>query len=50
MSEPSVELMYRAPGREEHESLVEILDKLHHSIDKLEKRLTKLEIDNETVC
>ena len=50
MNEPQVELMYRAPGQEKHESLVQILDKLHYSIEKLEKRLTQLEIDNETVC
>ncbi len=49
MDEPPFQLMYRAPGQEEHEKLVDILDKLHYSIEKLEQRLTKLEINNETV-
>lgn len=42
--------MYRAPGQQEHENLVKVLDKLHYSIEELDKRLTKMEIDNETVC
>lgn len=50
MQDPNIELMYRAPGQQEHESLVKILDKLHYSIEKLENRLTQLEIKNETVC
>ncbi len=50
MDEPPFQLMYRAPGQTEHEELVAILDKLHYSIEKLEQRLTQLEINNETVC
>ena len=50
MDEPQVKLMYRPPRQEKHESLVDVLDKLHHSIEKLEQRLTQLEINNETVC
>lgn len=50
MNKPEVELMYRPPGEQEHDTLVNVLDKLHYSIEKLEQRLTQLEINNETVC
>ena len=43
MSEPQVELMYKAPGREEHQSLVEILDELFDTLENITKRLEILE-------
>jgi len=49
MSEPQVELMYKAPGKEEHQSLVEILNEVFNTLENITKRLEKLE-NNETVC
>ena len=43
MSEPQVELMYKAPGREEHQSLVEILDEIFDTLENITKRLEILE-------
>ena len=43
MSEPQVELMYKAPGREEHQSLVEILDEIFNTLENITKRLEILE-------
>ena len=48
MSEPQVELMYKAPGREEHQSLVEILDEIFNTLENITKRWEILE-NNETV-
>ena len=36
-------LMYRAPGRDTHQSVVEILDEILNRLDALEKTLTTLE-------
>lgn len=43
MSEPQVELMYKAPGREEHQNLVEILDEIFNTLENITKRLEILE-------
>jgi hypothetical protein len=37
------ELMYRAPGREEHQNVVEILDEIMNRLDSIEKTLSELE-------
>ena len=39
-------LMYRAPGRDTHQSVVEILDEILNRLDSLEKTLTTLEETN----
>lgn len=49
MSEYKMELMYRAPGRENHQNITEVLDEVMISLENLQNRLTKLENDYETV-
>ena len=34
--EPNVQLMYKAPGREEHQSVVEVLDEIYSRLDRIE--------------
>lgn len=38
-----VELMYRAPGRSNHQNLPEILDEIITRLEKVEQQLTNLE-------
>ena len=38
-----VELMYRAPGRQNHQNLPEILDEIMKRLEKVENQLTNLE-------
>ena len=38
-----VQLMYRAPERQNHQNLPEILDEIMTRLEKVENRLTKLE-------
>lgn len=37
------DFMYRAPGREEHQNIVEILDEILNRLDSIEKTLSELE-------
>ena len=36
-------LMYRAPKRENHQSIVDVLDEIMNRLEKIEQTLTKLE-------
>ena len=38
-----INLMYRAPGRKDHQNLPEILDEIFNRLDNLTERLTYLE-------
>ena len=44
--ESQLELMYRAPGREEHQNLPEILDEIMNRLDAIEKTLTTFEFQD----
>lgn len=37
-----MELMYRQPGRKEHQSLPDVLDEIIKRLDDIENQLTKL--------
>ena len=37
--EQGVELMYKAPGRVEHQSIVEVLDEIMNRLDRIESHL-----------
>ena len=34
--DPKVELMYRAPGREQHQNITEVLDEIMNRLDRIE--------------
>ena len=34
--DPNVELMYRAPGREQHQNITEVLDEIMNRLDRIE--------------
>ena len=42
-SEAPFELMYRAPGRENHQNITEILDEVMIRLENIEKTLQNLE-------
>ena len=46
MNEPEFELMYRAPGRENHQNITEILDEVMDRLEKMEILLQKLDETN----
>jgi len=40
------ELMYRAPGRENHQNIVEIFDEIMNRLENIEQKLTNIQNSN----
>ena len=40
------ELMYRAPGREDHQNIVEIFDEIMNRLENIEQKLTNIQNSN----
>jgi hypothetical protein len=40
------QLMYRGPGREKHQNIVEIFDEILNRLDKIEETLSNLQNSN----
>ena len=47
--EPSVELMYRPPGEDEHRNITKVLDELILLVKRQEERILQLEEHVETL-